>query len=313
MKNKKIIVTIVMFIFSIGVIRHYALNGDSSVQSALKTYDWIGTENKKALDYSGKGVTVWLTDLDADGERDILLVNSGTVEIEAFEWLRIEQGELISKGGGYGFPLFGKNSLGEYSVYRKKENEHIIILETTDCTGGYMRNVWTEFNLENRSCIPVFAAAEPYMDLGGANIKSFYAFSDEMKDAGKDFSFLEYQFHTEERYQQYCIDEDTFRDAFKKYLEQFSCEKETMFYKSITYELQFNNEEIPFSNKQIGDTVMNAMRKNIEKMVELPEIPGHGQMYEIYREQTRTSCCPVWYAAGKRENISGRLPVGIER
>lgn len=52
MKNKKIIVTIVMFIFSIGVIRHYALNGDSSVQSALKTYDWIGTENKKALDYS---------------------------------------------------------------------------------------------------------------------------------------------------------------------------------------------------------------------------------------------------------------------
>lgn len=72
-----------MFIFSIGVIRHYALNGDSSVQSALKTYDWIGTENKKALDYSGKGVTVWLTDLDADGERDIFLVNSGTVEIGA--------------------------------------------------------------------------------------------------------------------------------------------------------------------------------------------------------------------------------------
>lgn len=31
------------------------------------------------------------------------------------------------------------------------------------------------------SCIPVFASAEPYMDLGGANIKLFYAFSDEMK------------------------------------------------------------------------------------------------------------------------------------
>lgn len=288
MKNKNIIFTVIIFIISVVIIRHYVLDRDSSALSALKKYDWIGTENKKALDYSGNGVTVWITDLDADGERDILLVNSGMVEIEAFEWLKIEQGELISKGGGYGFPLFGKNSLGEYSVYRKKENDHIIILETTDCTGGYMRNVWIEYNLENMSCIPVFAAAEPYMDLGDANIKSFYAFSDEMKDAGKNFSFLEYQFHTEEIYKQYCIDEDKFRDVFKKYLEQFSCEKETMFYKSITYQLQFDNEEISFSNKQIGDKVMNAMRKNMGKMVELPEIPGHGQMYEIYIDQIRT-------------------------
>lgn len=228
---------------------------NNTLYYAISNFNWLSYDNKPFLlnnQVGGPYCHIYVTDINADGVQDIILVNVASPRaFPSCEVFTFDKEVVVSVGGFFGF--LNEETItanGMFPIYKTKDGKTVISQWAKSSFGG-SKKILFEINVNNLSYIPIAMEEGDYFEVSDPYPTTYYVYDDLMINGARSLF--------EGPIQAAIVSQENYDEKLQSY------QKNLTWLRDVSYEyvMSYNLTDPQITNQMIADKIY-ALLINVE-------------------------------------------------